>query len=152
MSLLNQWTQNGQCGVNCVCVGGGRWGVRSGALWYLLKQWVELMSTLPLARNQSWGTNFPFPPHLMSHFNNVCIAQMAFWKHVDCVGGMLESKEEFVPSDQKTKKCHEGIATWRAGEADGFQLWSARSHWFLSSGWLQSAVSWLKNLCLQRTN
>lgn len=139
-----------------VCVGGEgeEEGGQRRALWHLLLKQVEWMSTLRLARNHSWGTKFPFPPHLMNHFNNVCISQKSFWKHVDCVGGILESKEEFFLSDQKTRKCLKGIATWRAREADGFQHWSARSHWFLSSGWLQSAMFWLeskwKYLCLWR--
>lgn len=51
--------------------------------------------------------SLPFLPHLTHHFSNVCIWQKAFWRHVNCVGGILEYKEEFVPSDQETRKCLE---------------------------------------------
>lgn len=85
---------------------GWRLSMRGGALWsLLLNQGVELMCTLPLARHQSWDTSSSFPLHLISHFNNVYIWQKAFWKHVECVGGILEYKEEFVPSDQEARKC-----------------------------------------------
>lgn len=85
---------------------GKAWG--EGILWIiLLKRWMELMCTLLLARHEHWDASSPFLPHLISHFNNVCIWQKTFWRHENCAGEILEYKEEFVPSDQETRKCLE---------------------------------------------
>lgn len=71
----------------------------------IIKPWSGIDVHSPISQAPEWDTSFCFLSHLINHSNNVCIWQKAFWKHVEYVGGILEYKEEFVPSDQEARKC-----------------------------------------------